>query len=308
MPTKERTKPCEASNSPAAGPAATRPRHLAHGRIGGRRSAEVAAVRARHRHGLPPDRHRRDVRRGRRRRGGRPGRRPGAALRAMCMRQELFIVSKVYPHNASRRARAACDRSRRRLGWSTSICTCCTGAASIRWPKPVDAMESLVADGRIGRWGVSNFDADDMEELAGAAAGRRLRGQPGLLLARPSAASIQPAAVAARARLPLMAYCPIDQGALASERPWRHGAAARRTAAQSRWPGCWRRGRGRHSEGGARGAPARQPAPRPLRLGRDDLPRSTACFHRHPARAAGGDLRIRAESGPSARGMGARCY
>ena len=60
------------------------------------------------------------------------------ALRAGdARREELFVVSKVYPHNASRRGtRDACERSLKRLGLDASTSTCCTGAATIRCARP----------------------------------------------------------------------------------------------------------------------------------------------------------------------------
>ena len=82
-------------------------------------------------------------------------------------REKLFIVSKVYPHNASRKGTiAACERSLKRLGTDYLDCYL------LHWPgehpiaETVDAFEALKAQGKIHAWGVSNFDVDDMEELA----------------------------------------------------------------------------------------------------------------------------------------------
>jgi diketogulonate reductase-like aldo/keto reductase len=81
-------------------------------------------------------------------------------------REKLFIVSKVYPHNASRKGTlAACERSLKRLGTDYLDCYL------LHWPgehpvaETVDAFEALKAQGKIRAWGVSNFDVDDMEEL-----------------------------------------------------------------------------------------------------------------------------------------------
>ena len=81
-------------------------------------------------------------------------------------REQLFIVSKVYPHNASRQGTiAACERSLKRLGVDYLDCYL------LHWPgehaiaETVDAFETLKAQGKIRAWGVSNFDLEDMQEL-----------------------------------------------------------------------------------------------------------------------------------------------
>jgi diketogulonate reductase-like aldo/keto reductase len=134
-------------------------------------------------------------------------------------RKQLFIVSKVYPQNASRRAVvAACERSLKRLQMD------CIDLYLLHWRGPhslaetVEAFESLKAAGRIRNWGVSNFDVDDLEELWAVPDGTRCatdqvwysvgqRGPEFALLPwlRPHAVS-------------LMAYSPIDQAALARHR------------------------------------------------------------------------------------------
>ena len=89
-------------------------------------------------------------------------------------REELFIVSKVYPHNASRKGTAlACDRSRRRMGLEHIDLYLLHWRGAHPLAETCDAMESLVAQGHIGRWGVSNFDTDDMDELAALPQGAR---------------------------------------------------------------------------------------------------------------------------------------
>ena len=81
-------------------------------------------------------------------------------------REKLFIVSKVYPHNASRNGTlAACERSLKRLGTDYLDCYL------LHWPgehpiaETVDAFEALKAQGKIRSWGVSNFDVEEMQEL-----------------------------------------------------------------------------------------------------------------------------------------------
>jgi diketogulonate reductase-like aldo/keto reductase len=81
-------------------------------------------------------------------------------------RDGLFIVSKVYPHNASRAgAIAACERSLKRLGTDRIDLYLLHWQGSHPLAETVAAFERLKADGKIRHWGVSNFDVDDMEEL-----------------------------------------------------------------------------------------------------------------------------------------------
>jgi len=81
-------------------------------------------------------------------------------------RDGLFIVSKVYPHNASRAgAIAACERSLKRLGTDRIDLYLLHWRGSHPLAETVAAFEKLKADGKIRHWGVSNFDVDDMDEL-----------------------------------------------------------------------------------------------------------------------------------------------
>ena len=86
-------------------------------------------------------------------------------------REAVFLVTKVYPHNATRQGiPAACARSLQRLG------TDCIDLYLLHWrggtplAETVLAFERLKTEGKIRRWGVSNFDVVDLEELDGAAA------------------------------------------------------------------------------------------------------------------------------------------
>lgn len=140
------------------------------------------------------------------------------ALRAGAVRRdELFIVSKVYPHHASRAGTvAACERSLQRLGLEQ------VDLYLLHWPgshplrDTVDAFERLQAQGRIRAWGVSNFDANGMAGLwqmeGGAACATNQvyyalpeRGIEFDLLPR-----------LRERKVPLMAYSPLAQGELAA--------------------------------------------------------------------------------------------
>jgi diketogulonate reductase-like aldo/keto reductase len=81
-------------------------------------------------------------------------------------RDEVFVVSKVLPSNASRRGTiAACERSLARLKTDRLDCYLLHWRGSYALAETVAAFEELVRAGKIRSWGVSNFDADDLDEL-----------------------------------------------------------------------------------------------------------------------------------------------
>lgn len=90
-----------------------------------------------------------------------------AAIRAGdVMREALYVVSKVYPHNASRHGTvAACERSLKRLALQHIDLYLLHWRGNHPLHETVAAMQSLVAAGKIRHWGVSNFDVDDLREL-----------------------------------------------------------------------------------------------------------------------------------------------
>ena len=90
-------------------------------------------------------------------------------------REKLFIVSKVYPHNASRKGTfAACEASLKHLGTDYLDCYL------LHWPgehpiaETVDAFEALKSEGKIRTWGVSNFDVVEMQELINTPNGKNV--------------------------------------------------------------------------------------------------------------------------------------
>jgi diketogulonate reductase-like aldo/keto reductase len=87
-------------------------------------------------------------------------------------RDRLFIVSKVYPHNASRTGvPAACDRSLKRLNTDRIDLYLLHWRGSHPLAETVDAFERLCTAGKIRHWGVSNLDTSDMAELSRVPAG-----------------------------------------------------------------------------------------------------------------------------------------
>ncbi len=141
-------------------------------------------------------------------------------------RDDVVVVSKVYPHNASRDGtRQACERSRRRLGLDRIDVYLLHWRGQHPLRETVDAMRHLSEEGRIGRWGVSNFDVDDMQELAAITDECALDQVWYSLGERAAEFALLP--WLRTHAMPLMAYSPIDQGRAARDPVLRKIAAAR---------------------------------------------------------------------------------
>ncbi|WP_047014068.1 aldo/keto reductase [Paenibacillus sp. IHB B 3415] len=82
------------------------------------------------------------------------------------IRDKVFLVSKVYPHNAAGAALIrSCEASLKRLGTDHLDLYLLHWRGTLPLEETVEGMEALVASGKIARWGVSNFDTPDMQEL-----------------------------------------------------------------------------------------------------------------------------------------------
>ncbi len=128
-------------------------------------------------------------------------------------REDVFLVSKVYPHNASAKGvPAACARSLKRLRTDRIDLYLLHWRGSVPLAETVAAFEALRAAGKIRFWGVSNLDAGDMEELAGVAGGGGCVTDQ--VLYNPGERGIEFDLLPwCRARsMPLMAYSPVGQG------------------------------------------------------------------------------------------------
>lgn len=150
----------------------------------------------------------------------------GALKAGNLRREDLFVVSKVYPHNASRRGTAAaCERSRKRLGLDV------IDLYLLHWPgshplaETVDAFETLREKGHIGAWGVSNFDRADMASLWRVPQGARCAVNQVCYSLTERGLEFDLAPWQFEHGVPLMAYCPIDQGRLAQSAGLRQLAA-----------------------------------------------------------------------------------
>ncbi len=142
-------------------------------------------------------------------------------------RQEIFLVSKAYPQNASRRRLAtSCDASLRRLRTDHLDLYLLHWRGDIPLAETVEAMEALQRAGKIRAWGVSNFDVADMEDLL-AAGGHGCAGNQILYNVARRGPEHDLLPWLAEHRIPAIAYSPVEQGRLIGH-PALAGIAARR--------------------------------------------------------------------------------
>jgi aldehyde reductase len=141
-------------------------------------------------------------------------------------RDEVFLVSKVYPHNASRRGvPAACERSLRRLRTDRIDLYLLHWRGSVPLAETVEAFERLKQAGRIRHWGVSNLDLDDLQELWSVAEGGNCATDQ--VLYNLSRRGIEWALLPwlRERRVPVMAYSPVEQAKLLRSTKLRRFAA-----------------------------------------------------------------------------------
>ncbi|ELP1298214.1 aldo/keto reductase [Pseudomonas aeruginosa] len=158
----------------------------------------------------------------------------GAAI-AGC-REGVFLVSKVYPHNASRKGLpAACERSLRRLGCETIDLYLLHWQGRYPLEETIEAFERLRDQGKILRWGVSNFDLGDMYELDGSAcAANQVMYN---LEERGIEYDLLP--WCQERGMPVMAYCPVGQGGRLLRHPALGEIAARHDASSAQVALAW---------------------------------------------------------------------
>lgn len=128
--------------------------------------------------------------------------------------QRPFIVSKVYPHNATRRGTvAACERSLKRLGIERIDLYLLHWRGGVRLSETFEAFHHLRDAGKIADFGVSNFDLGDMEEASRLDKGLTASNQVLYCLSR-RGPEFDLLPWMHRRSIPLMAYSPLDQGRL----------------------------------------------------------------------------------------------
>jgi diketogulonate reductase-like aldo/keto reductase len=146
-------------------------------------------------------------------------------------RDEVFIISKVLPQNSSRAGTiAACEASLDRLQIDRINLYLLHWRGRYPLKDTLAAFQQLQRDGLIGAWGVSNFDVEDMEELAGLPGGDAAASNQVLynLARRGIEADLIPWC---RSRdIPIMAYSPVDQGRLLRNRSLAAVAARHRAS------------------------------------------------------------------------------
>ncbi len=128
-------------------------------------------------------------------------------------RDGLFIVSKVYPQNASRAGvPAACERSLKRLRTDRIDLYLLHWRGSHPLAETVEAFEALRAAGKIRYWGVSNFDTRDMEELVRVPGGVQCASNQVLYHVGSRGIEYDLLPWCTEHKIPLMAYSPLGQG------------------------------------------------------------------------------------------------
>jgi diketogulonate reductase-like aldo/keto reductase len=134
-------------------------------------------------------------------------------------RDDAFIVSKVYPQNAGTKSMAAaCDRSLQRLRLDCIDLYLLHWRGRIPLAETVGAFERLRAAGKIRRWGVSNFDVADMEELLTIPDGRNCAVNQVLYNLTERGVEWRLLELCDTHGIRVMAYSPVAQGALSGNR------------------------------------------------------------------------------------------
>ncbi|WP_263146761.1 aldo/keto reductase [Pseudomonas sp. RIT-PI-AD] len=151
-------------------------------------------------------------------------------------REQVFLVSKAYPWHAGRDSLPkACEDSLRRLGTDYLDLYLLHWRGEYPLAETLEAFERLREQGKIRRWGVSNFDLDDLQELdAPDCAANQV-------LYNPEARGIEFDLLPWQRRqgLPLMAYCPVGQGSRLLEHPALLEVARRQDATPAQVALAW---------------------------------------------------------------------
>jgi len=152
------------------------------------------------------------------------------------MRDRLFIVSKVYPHNASRAGVvAACERSLKRLATDRIDLYLLHWRGSVPLADTLAGFARLQRDGKIRYHGVSNFDLNDMKEWVGLAGGESVAANQVLYNLSRRGPEWELIPWCRERRVAIMAYTPLEQGRMLNHKGLgevaaRHGATPAQVA------------------------------------------------------------------------------
>ena len=134
-------------------------------------------------------------------------------------REDVFLVSKVLPSNATTKGTvAACERSLKRLKTDRLDLYLLHWRERVPLAETVEGFTALTKAGKIRHWGVSNFDVDDMEELMALSGGTGVATNQVVYSLRRRGIEFDLAPWQANRNIPVMAYSPLDQGRLLSSR------------------------------------------------------------------------------------------
>jgi diketogulonate reductase-like aldo/keto reductase len=131
-------------------------------------------------------------------------------------RDEVFVVSKFYPYHAARgQLVRACEGSLARLRVEAIDLYLLHWRGSVPFAETVETLERLVESGKIRRWGVSNLDVPELEEIAALEGGASLASDQVLYNLAQRGVEFDLLPWCAERGIPMMAYSPLDQGELA---------------------------------------------------------------------------------------------
>ncbi|XKM14461.1 aldo/keto reductase [Orbaceae bacterium ac157xtp] len=131
------------------------------------------------------------------------------------VRDDIFLVSKVLPYNASFKGTIkACENSLKRLNTDYLDLYLLHWPGSIPLYETIDAMNTLIEQGKIKRWGVSNFDVADLKELENEIDNKQMMTNQVLYNLTRRGIEFDLLPYSREKGFPIMAYSPIEQGRL----------------------------------------------------------------------------------------------
>jgi diketogulonate reductase-like aldo/keto reductase len=155
-------------------------------------------------------------------------------------RDRVFVVTKVYPHNASRtKLPKACEGSLKRLRIDAIDLYLLHWRGSLPLAETVEAIEKLRVVGKIRHWGVSNFDVEDMKELLAIENGSACAANQVLYHVGQRAIESDLLPWSQKNKIPIMAYSPVGHGRGLLENPMLKKIARRHDAAPAQIALAW---------------------------------------------------------------------